>query len=193
MTGVMVLDAAALLPEHVRALRRVEYERMVDLGLFGEEHLELLRGSLVEMSPQGPSHADITARLARQLTLALGERALVRTHSALALTDESEPEPDVAIVPPGNYSREHPRTALLVVEVSDSSVRKDRGIKAELYASAGIAEYWLVNLIDRVVEVHRAPVAGRYADVAAHRAGARVGSVAFPDIQVHVGDLFGVE
>ncbi len=193
MTRLMTLDATALLPEHVRPLRRGEYERMVELGLFGEEHVELLYGSLVEMSPQGPSHADITARLASLLTLALGEPALVRTHSALALTDDSEPEPDVAVVAPGRYSAQHPSTALLVVEVSDSSVRKDRGVKADLYAAAGIAEYWLVNLVDRVVEGHRTPVGGRYTDVVAHRAGTRVAPGAFPDIHVHVGELFGTE
>jgi Uma2 family endonuclease len=193
MTSVMTLDAAALLPEHVRPLRRGEYERMVHLGLFGEEHVELLHGSLVEMSPQGPSHADITARLASRLTLAIGERALVRTHSALALTDDSEPEPDVAVVPLGRYAQEHPRTALLVVEVSDSSLRKDRGIKADLYAAAGIVEYWLVNLVDRVVEVHRAPVSGRYVDVVAYGIDARVAPSAFPEIVVQVGKLFGGE
>jgi hypothetical protein len=80
----------------------------------------------------------------------------------LALADDSEPEPDIAVVPAGDYDRAHPAQALLVVEVAESSLQKDRGVKAALYATAAIPEFWLVNLAEKIVEVHRTPRAGRY-------------------------------
>src|SRR5450631_913480 len=116
--------------ESVRPLHRREYDRLVELGSFDEERIELLRGMLVGMSPQGAEHADVVHRLAALLARGFGDRAVVRTHSPLALGEDSEPEPDVAVLAPGDYSREHPSTALLVIEVSDTSLRKDRAIKA---------------------------------------------------------------
>jgi Uma2 family endonuclease len=152
-----MLDPALLAPEEVRPLSRAEYDRLVELDFFEDERVELLRGALVRMSPQGAAHANAPARVMKQLILALGDRAVVRAHSPLSLGDWSEPEPDIAVVPPGDYSRSHPATALLVVEASDSSLRKDRRIKAELYAEHEIPEYWIVNLVESVVEVHMAP------------------------------------
>lgn len=180
--------------ESRRPLRRREYDHLVQLGAFDDERLELIDGVLVAMSPQGAEHADLVSTLAQILTIALGRRAKVRAHSPLALSDESEPEPDVAVVPPGDYTRDHPKTALLVVEVADSSLRKDHVLKVPLYAAAGISEYWIVNLVDRVVEVHRAPepMAARYADVSTHgphAGGEPLRLLAFPDVAVEVGDL----
>jgi Uma2 family endonuclease len=132
-----VLDPSPLLPEKVRPLRRVEYERLVELGL----------------------------------------------------SEDSEPEPDVAVVALGNYSTQHPRSALLVVEVADSSLRKDRQVKADLYAEAGIPEYWILNVVDGVLEVYRNPVGDHYAIVASHERDATVSLVAFRDVVVAVRDL----
>jgi Uma2 family endonuclease len=164
---------------------------MVELGLFDEERIELLHGALVEMSPQGASHADVTERLAMLLAAAAAGGARVRQHSPLAVSDDSEPEPDIAVVPPGDYSREHPRMALLVVEVADSSLRKDRKIKAALYAACAVPEYWLVNLVDQVIEIHRAPLGGQYEDVTEHRGNATVSPLALPAAVVVVGQLLG--
>jgi Uma2 family endonuclease len=187
----VTLDAASLLPERVRPLHRREYERMVELGLFDDERIELLRGALVEMSPQGAPHSDVTERLAATLYEALRGRARVRSHSPLALSDDSEPEPDIAVVPPGDYSRELPRAALLVVEVADSSLRKDRRIKAELYAEAGVPEYWLVNLVDGVIELHSDPREGRYQNVTSHGRAARLTPGLLAGVVVDVGALLG--
>jgi Uma2 family endonuclease len=173
-----------------RPLRRSEFDRLVDLGAFEDERIELLSGVLVAMSPQGAEHAGVTAVLAEILILALAGRARVRSHSPLSLSDESEPEPDVAVVPLGDYTRAHPTTAHLVVEVADSSLRKDREIKAQLYASAAIVEYWIVDLGARVVEVHRDAVRGQgYSTVAIFTRGDTLVPLAFPDVRVEVSAL----
>lgn len=144
---------------NTRRWRRVEYERLVELGVFTGERLELLDGLLVVREPQGSPHAAIVAQVGQVLGQAFGAGWHPRLHAPLALDDDSEPEPDVAIVAgePRDYERAHPRTAALVVEVADSSLRLDRRLKSGLYARAGLPEYWIVNLVDGVVEVHRTP------------------------------------
>src|SRR5712664_3324390 len=140
-----------------RRWRRVEYDRLVELGMFAGERLELLNGLLVVSEPQGSPHTSIVSHVARVLERAFGPGWYARQHAPLALDDDSEPEPDVAIVPgePLAYYAAHPRTAALVVEVADSSLRLDRRLKAELYARNRLPEYWTVNLTDAVLEVHR--------------------------------------
>ena len=160
-----MLDADQLSPERVRPLRRSEYERLVEAGAFEDERVELLRGVLVEMSPQGGPHAGVSARIANLLILALGEGVEVRTHSPFAAGEDSMPEPDVMVVPSGSMN-EHPSRALLLVEVAHSSLRKDRGIKAALYAEAQVPEYWIVDLDGRTVEVHTRPVDAAYQSLA---------------------------
>ncbi|HEX7672128.1 MAG TPA: Uma2 family endonuclease [Polyangiaceae bacterium] len=179
-----------LAPEEIRPLSRAEYDRLVDLDFFEDERVELLRGVLVRMSPQGAAHANAPAKLMKRLILALGDRAEVRAHSPLSLGEWSEPEPDIAVVAPGDYSKCHPTTALLVVEAADSSLRKDRRIKADLYAEHEIPEYWIVNLVEGVVEVHTLPASGRYTSITTHGADRRVSLVAFPDVGVDAGELF---
>ena len=141
-----------------RRLRRVEYDRLVDLGMFAGERLELLDGLLVVREPQGSPHAAIVAHIGQVLATAFGPGWHPRLHSPLALDDDSEPEPDLAIVAggPRDYVRAHPPTAALVVEVADSSLRVDR-LKGGLYARAGIQDYWIANVVDGVLEVHREP------------------------------------
>lgn len=160
---------------------------MVEFGLFAGERIELLRGALVEMSPQKPAHASTTSALADALAKALGGRALVRQHSPLALSEDSEPEPDVAVVAPCDYTALHPKAALLVVEVADSSLSKDREVKAALYAEAGVPDYWIVNLVDGVLEVLRDPRQGRYAEVRSMAKSETVTPLAFPDAEISVG------
>jgi Uma2 family endonuclease len=142
-----------------RPLRRVEYERLVDLGMFDGERLELLDGSLVVQEPQGSWHAALVGQIGQVLQTAFGAGWHARLHAPLALDAESEPEPDVAIVAGEHrdYRRAHPFTAALVVEVADSSLARDRRLKGGLYARAGLREYWIVNLVDGTVEVRRQP------------------------------------
>jgi Uma2 family endonuclease len=178
----------AIEPELFRPLKRSEYDRMVELGLFQDERIELLRGVLVKMSPQYAPHASTIQKLNKLLMSRLQGKFEVRIQSPLALSDDSEPEPDVAVVSLGDYELEHPRSALLVIEVSDSSLLKDRG-KAAIYASAGIGEYWLVNLGARTIEVYSSPGGDRYAELRTLREGDTLRPTALPDIAIAVAEI----
>ena len=117
-----------------RKLRRTEYDQMVAIGLFRGEHVELFRGELVAMSPIGCPHSAVVTRLYRLLDRAVPVGMVVRCQQPLVCADESEPEPDLAVVVDGAFELAHPAAAALVIEVADSSVDYDRGAKAALYA-----------------------------------------------------------
>lgn len=193
-----MVDLQLLAPERLRPLSRAEYDRMVEMGLFGpDERVELLEGVLVSMSPQRPPHADCIRRFTQALVQLLQDRAQVRVQLPLAIGAASEPEPDVAVVPSGDYSREHPAEALLVVEVADTTLRKDRLIKGPAYAAAGVPEYWIANLQDRRIEVHRDPVpageanrpATGYRHVEHIGPGGAIRPLRFPELQIPVDAL----
>jgi Uma2 family endonuclease len=172
-----------------RALTRVEYEELVERGVLEDARVELLYGRIVSMSPQGPLHTYSVTRLARLLIQALGEdRAIVRVQAPFVAANESEPEPDAAIVAPGDYAERHPETALLLIEVADSSLARDRE-KAKLYAAARVPEYWIVNLVDAVVEVYRDPRTENYARVTKHGRADVLRLVSFHDVEVRVAEL----
>jgi Uma2 family endonuclease len=160
-----------LAPERVRPLKRIEFERLVSEGLFDDERIELLGGVIVEMSPQDTRHSAIIERLSRVLMAAVGADASVRTQLPFAASEFSLPEPDLAVVPRVDYDEAHPDRAYLVVEVANSSLRKDRSIKSELYARAGVPEYWVVNIGEREVEVRTLPRDGAYTTVTIARPG----------------------
>ena len=183
------MSTAPILWEKSRPIKRVEYEKMVAMGLFGDERVELLYGVIVEMPPKGPPHDSAIQRLTKRLVAAIGDRADVRVQSAFAASDGSEPEPDLAIVPAGGYREKHPDQAFLVIEVADSSLAIDRGTKAQLYAESGVPEYWVVNVRDAIVEVHTEIVRGVYTHVTPYRAGARVALSTFPDVVLEVADI----
>jgi Uma2 family endonuclease len=184
-----MLTDADLAPDRVRPLLRAEYDRLVESGAFEEERIELLEGVLVTMSPQKPPHAHTVQQLTAALSAALSGRAIVRPQLPLALSDDSEPEPDVAVVPRGDYSREHPSEALLVVEVALSSQRRDRIIKGRIYARAGVAEYWVVDLISRTIEVHQNPRGAQYTRITGHGDDETLRLSAFPEVEVHIGSI----
>ena len=140
--------------EEVRPLRRLEYELLVDQGLLAEERIELLNGRLVRMSPQKDPHASAVEELTMQFAPALKGRARVRPQAPIALDDISEPEPDIAIVAEGRARGGHPTTAIALIEVADTSVRKDLGEKAEAYARAAIPEYWVVYIPAQCIVGH---------------------------------------
>ena len=178
---------------------RLEYERLIDLGAFRpEERLELLGGQLVVREPQGRPHATGIRLVAATLRAAFGPGWTIEAQLPVALDDESEPEPDIAVLPgaPRDYLASHPTAPTLVVEVALVSLALDRGEKASLYARAGVADYWIVNLVDNVLEVYRAPVADplaahgwRYASTATLRQGDTVTPLALPDSVIPVSDL----
>ena len=182
-----------------RRFSRVEYEKLIDLGVFQPgEPIELIGGELLVAEPQGAAHYTAICKTARALEAAFGPGWNVRTQGPVGLDDESEPEPDVAVVPGSldDYRRAHPSRPVLTVEVSESSLRIDRQHKGSLYARAGLADYWVLNLVDRVLEVYREPVADsaapfgwRYGRSEVLSADARVAPLAAPAASVPVARL----
>jgi Uma2 family endonuclease len=186
--GERMLDLAALRPDRPRRLRRTEYMRLVDAGVFEDEAVELLYGQLVTMSPQGDLHINVTAEIATLLIRQLEDRYRVRSHSGLPLWTYSCPEPDVAVVEAGSL-RAPPRAALLVVEVAATSHAKDRFVKAPLYAQAGIANYWLVDVERLVVDVFTQPRGRRYRKVRTLTRRDTLRAVGLPRIAIPVAKI----
>src|SRR5262249_50188888 len=177
-----------------RRWTRQEYDRLIELGVLREdEPIELLAGRLVVREPQHTPHATATQLATEAPRTAFGAAWMVRVR--LPLDDESEPEPDVAVVrgAPRDYLREHSSTAVLVVEVAHASLRADRTLKARLYARAGIGDYWIVNLVDRVLEVHRSPTGPRprrvYTGIRRICPSASIAPLAAPTARIVVADL----
>jgi Uma2 family endonuclease len=162
-----MFDPDLLAPEAIRKLSRREYDKLVDLGVFEDERIELLRGMLVKMSPQGGPHATISSWLVQELAIRLGRDFDVRGHCPYAATEDSEPEPDVSVSQRFTNLLEHPTNPLLLIEVADSSVRKDRKLKGPIYAEAGAPEYWLVDISGDAlrIEVHTNPTPSGYRNV----------------------------
>lgn len=177
-------------------LRRItvkEYERMAEAGILDpDEKLELLDGVIVAVSPQGTPHATVVERLNVALVLALAGTHRVRPQLPMRLSQYSMPEPDFVVSPAEDRPPQHPRHALLIVEVADSSLRKDRELKLRLYAQAKVPEYWIVNTRDETIEVHRepSPVAGTYRSVETFKAGARLKPAGLPGPTIDVAALF---
>ncbi len=176
----------------IRPLSRMEFDRLVAMGWFADERLELIEGLLVRMSPQGSGHAQLVAHLTELFVRLVADRAQVRPQLPLAVTDDSEPEPDIALVERKNHRDEHPATAFLVVEAADSSVGRDRH-KARLYAAAAVPEYWILDLQASAITVHTRPdpMQRTYREVVTRRRGDRIQLVSFPDIELAVSDLLG--
>lgn len=173
-----------------------EYHTMLTAGIFGEdERLELIEGEICEMSPVGSAHASRVKRLAETFLLRLAARATVSVQDPIWLSELSEPQPDIALLKRREdfYASAHPAApdVLLVVEVADSSPDYDRRVKGPLYAAAGIAEYWILDLTNRALEVYREPSAGGYRDVRRLRRGERLSPAAFPDLDLAVDEILG--
>jgi Uma2 family endonuclease len=185
-------------PLTARRWKRVEYDRLVELGVFDGEPLELIGGQLIVAEPQGSYHASVVSIVADVIRAALPDGLVVRVQAPIALDDESEPEPDVVVVSGTHtdYLAAHPQRPTLLIEVAESSLRFDRRDKESLYARGGIQDYWIVNLVDRVLEVHRTPIQDdaavygwSYQTVERLIPGATVALLALPSIRVGVSEL----
>ena len=135
---------------------RADYYELAEQGWFRGQRVQLIEGEIIQMPPQGHEHAKAIMLITRWLHQTCGE-FLIRCQMPLNAPGESDPEPDVAVLAESiDELKDHPRTALLVIEVSDSSLTLDRR-KASLYAAAGVREYWIVNLEARCIELYRNP------------------------------------
>jgi len=186
-------------PVPMKRWTRVEYERLVDRGIFEPgDRIELIDGLLLVAEPQTSPHYTAIRLVERALVRAFGDGWEVRSQAPIALDEASEPEPDVAVVRGAvrDFAGSHPADPVLVVEVSLSSLAFDREHKASLYARAGRPEYWIVNLIDRVLEVQRepapepsAPYGWDYALVDVLGPAEYVSTLGAPAVQIPVADL----
>jgi len=178
---------------------RREYERLIDHGFLDEDDpIELLNGLLLVKEPQHSPHRTAVLLVAKAVEGAFGEGWFVQTQSPIILDDWSEPEPDVCVIrgPPRDYVDTHPMRPALIVEVAQSGLALARGRKAAAYARARMADYWIVNLVDRVLEVHReparpGPARGHwgYAAIQMLGADASIMPLAAPSAGIRVADL----
>lgn len=166
-----------------------EYHRIIAAGILDERRVELLKGEIVEMPPEGAPHAYFSSEAGEYLTRLLGDQAMIRHSKPITLPNNSEPEPDIAIVQRlgREYLQHHPypNNIFLLIEYSDSSLDKDLDIKTKVYAEVGILEYWVVNLRRRQLIVFRDSQDGKYVSKSTFTGGT-IYPLAFPDVAVSV-------
>lgn len=182
-----------------RLWTRQEFRRLAELGMFApNERIELIEGEFIEKMSQNPPHS-IAMTLASEVMQRIFHTGHhVRVQCPFVVSNISQPEPDIAVVSGEvrDYLAEHPDVAALLIEVSDYTLAADRSTKASLYARAGIADYWVLNLIDRVLEIHRqpAPMEGQlygyhYRSITRHTETDIVFALAAPQSEIRVADL----
>ena len=188
---------ADVLPPWVsrRAITVDDYARMAEAGILTrDDRVELIEGQIIEMPPIGSEHAGRVNRLNRTLVLALGERGILTVQNPVRLNRISEPQPDFAVLKPraDDYTGSHPQAAdvLLLIEVADSSLAYDQGVKAGLYARNGVPEFWLVDVRDRSVTMYREPEDGSYKTIVPCRGCDVLTIAALPGLSLRVEDVF---
>jgi Uma2 family endonuclease len=176
-----------------------EYHRLIETGLLDDRRVELIKGEIVEMPPEGEPHAYFSTDAGNYLVRLLGDgnafqgnRATVRPAKPITLPNQSEPEPDVAIVKPlgQEYLAHHPypEDIFWLIEYSNASLKKDLNIKTQVYGEVGIAEYWVVDLKARSLLVFRAPQSGQYASCTPYTEG-QITPLAFPDVSISISAI----
>ncbi|HEY9611374.1 Uma2 family endonuclease [Allocoleopsis sp.] len=171
-----------------------EYYQMAAAGIFHpEERVELIAGQIIRMSAKGTAHTSAVGRISRLLQNRLGQQAWIRKEDPIQLDNFSEPEPDIAVVrlDPLDYADHHPTPSevYLIIEVADSSLKYDRETKAKAYAKSGIADYWVLDLIDRKLHVFRESTQEGYQSEVIFSEGASVSPLQFPDIAITLQDM----
>jgi Uma2 family endonuclease len=173
-----------------------EYHRMAAAGILRRgDRVELIEGEIVEMTAIGRRHLGAVDYLTRRFVQGCGDRAIVRVQGAILLSRHSEPGPDLLLLKPRpDFYREAdagPTDVLLLVEVADTSLDYDRGLKAMLYSRVGIPEVWLVDLPGERIEVCRAPSPEGYRHIQSRARGEQVAPAAFPELAIPVGEILG--
>jgi Uma2 family endonuclease len=179
----------------LRQITVEEYDQMIENGVFDENDLvELLNGAIVEKMPKGKKHSAATDRIAKFFDRNFGEFIFVRNQNPIWLDEFSEPEPDIVLAVPkaDEYENSHPTPdeIYLIMEVSDSTLGYDRETKGAAYARAGIRQYLVLNVREKLLEDYREPSADGFQSKQTYRAGQTFNLVAFPDISLNVTDFF---
>ena len=173
-----------------------ELMRLAEIGFLGDdERVELIRGEIVEMSPISEGHASSVMRLLALLSRVFGQQAILSVQNPVQLDDVTLPQPDVVLLRPRDdfYNKQHPgpQDILLLIEVSDTTLRYDRRVKTALYGAAGVREYWIINLPERRVEAYREPQADGYRVTVRFGSGEMLSPLAFPDVALNVAEMLG--
>ncbi|MCC3411356.1 MAG: Uma2 family endonuclease [Microcoleus sp. PH2017_29_MFU_D_A] len=171
-----------------------EYQKLGEMGFFHpEERVELVSGNIIRMSAKGTAHTSALGRTDRLLQNLFGNLAWVRMQDPIALDDNSEPEPDIAVVriDPFDYATHHPTPSevYLIIEVADSSLAYDREIKAKIYARSGIVDYWVLNVNDRQLHVFREPADDGYQSEVILEETASISPLQFPAFNIAIGEM----
>ena len=187
----MVVEVAATR----RRFTRTEYYRMAEVGILGEDdRVELIEGEIVQMSPIGRLHKAFVGNLSQLLAVRFADRAIVWTQNPIILSDNTEPQPDLAVLrrrtPSYRVRDAYAEDVLLLIEVADTSLVYDRTTKLRLYAEAGIPEYWIVDCTTETVEVYRNPGPDGYRDVSRAAGTATRTLQAFPDVELTLAEIF---
>jgi Uma2 family endonuclease len=192
--GSRTLEVAV--PEHAAPYRfSVEdYYRMGEVGILGpDDRVELIRGEVVWMTPIGPAHASCVSHLARLLIEGAGRRGYLSPQNPVVILPDSVPQPDLALAHARDhgYREAHPTPAdlILLVEVADTSLKRDRLLKLPLYAEAGVPEVWIVDVNQRAVEVHRDPVEGAYRETLTFGRADAITLSELPDVTLPVAEF----
>ncbi len=172
------------------------YYKMGDLGFFYGKRVQLIRGEIIEMAPMGTPHATSIGLVSRILDTVFDKRFHVRVQLPMNFSKFDEPEPDISVVTGAvrDYADAHPKTAVLVVEVAETSLRLDRTTKAALYAEHLIEDYWIVNLKERCVEIYRRPEVNSggsfsYAEKIVYGENESVAPLAKPKSKIKIADI----
>lgn len=173
-----------------------QYHQMSESGILSErDRVELIQGEIIQMSPIGRRHAACVDRLTERLILLLSTRAIIRSQNPIRLSNNSEPQPDIALLRRREdfYSESHPQPAdiFLIVEVSDTTADFDREIKIPAYAEGNITEVWLIDLNAQQIEVYRKPTPQGYQNVQLLNREQTLTILAFPDIELSVEQILG--
>jgi Uma2 family endonuclease len=171
-----------------------DFQRMGEIGIFGPEpRVELIDGEIYPMNPIGPAHSSRVMRLNATFGRDLGDRVIVSVQNPLQFRPRRQPQPDITLLKPRGdyYSLSHPTAAdvLLIIEVADTTLAYDRGAKAQIYAQAGLADYWIVDITHAQLLVFRQPTDGVYRSVETLIAGDAIQPLAFPDLSLAVSEI----
>ena len=173
-----------------------DYYKMAEAGILtDEDRVELIEGEIVEMSPIGNRHAMTVTRALMTFARGSGDRVVVAVQNPAHMDKYNEPQPDVVLIRPreGFYGTDHPNPedVVLLIEVADTSLRKDRLLKLPVYARNGIREVWIIDVKDDAIHVHREPTANAYLSFETRHRGETVSPETFPEFAIKVDDLLG--
>ena len=178
----------------VRLLTVEEYHRMGDTGIISpDEEVELIEGQILEKPMKGTTHSAVNKYLEKLLENCLGDEVLVRVQDPIRLDNYSEPEPDIAVVKPDDfyYASHHPTPPeiYLIVEIADTTLKRDTEFKAKVYAKAGINDYWVLDITNRQLYAFREPTATGYQNQQIFSEDATISPVAFPNITINISEM----